>query len=150
MTILTTPSALSKIELIAVITAVTNGQPKVITVGPEQKLPSGPLEFGQQSLESSLRDWINTKTGHPVGFLEQLYTFSNRLPISAENGTRTISVSYLGLVREQDEFSPNAEWHDFSWFLVAKSRLLSWLRKQHKRRFLKVASIRRTLSGQKK
>ncbi|WP_295725112.1 hypothetical protein [uncultured Bartonella sp.] len=113
MTILTTPSALSKIELIAVITAVTNGQPKVITVGPEQKLPSGPLEFEQQSLEASLRDWINTKTGHPVGFLEQLYTFSNRLPVSTDNGTRTISVSYLGLVREQDDFSQNAEWHDW-------------------------------------
>lgn len=113
MTVVSMPSALSKIELIAVIVAVTGGHPKVITIGAGQKLPSGPLEFNQQSLQSGLRNWISSKTEHPVGFLEQLYTFADRNRVSTEGEAHTISICYLGLVREYDGYLPKIEWHDW-------------------------------------
>ena len=113
MTIATKQTALSKIELIGVIISVTDDNPKVITVGPQQKLPSGPLKNYKQSLQSTLRDWVNTRTGHPVGFLEQLYTFTNRDRVISEGNMPTVSISYLGLVREHDGFLPEVEWHDW-------------------------------------
>ncbi len=113
MTIATKQTALSKIELIGVIVSVTDDNPKVITVGPQQKLPSGPLKNYKQSLQSTLRDWVNTRTGHPVGFLEQLYTFTNRDRVISEGNMPTVSISYLGLVREHDGFLPEVEWHDW-------------------------------------
>ncbi|MBH9974208.1 MULTISPECIES: hypothetical protein [Bartonella] len=113
MTIQTTHTALSKIELIAVIVAVTDGQPKVITVGPEQKLPSGPLESDHKSLQSTIRDWVKTRTDYPVDFLEQLYTFTNRDRLSSDEYPNTLSVSYLGLVREHERILPKVEWHNW-------------------------------------
>lgn len=113
MTIATKQTALSKIELIGVIVSVTDDNPKVITVGPQQKLPSGPLENYKQSLQSTLRDWVNTRTGHPIGFLEQLYTFTSRDRVISEGNMPTVSISYLGLVREHDGFLPEVEWHDW-------------------------------------
>lgn len=107
------PSELSKIELIAVIVAVTGGIPKVITIKAEQKLPSRPLDFSQQSLQSGLRNWIYAKTEHPVGFLEQLYTFADCNRLSTEGERHTISICYLGLVREYDGYLPKIEWHDW-------------------------------------
>lgn len=107
------PSELLKIELIAVIVAVTGGHPKVITIGADQKLPSSPLEFKQQSLQSSLHNWIYSKTEHPVGFLEQLYTFADSNRLSTDGDTHTVSISYLGLVREYDGFLPKIEWHNW-------------------------------------
>ena len=100
-------------ELIAVLTAVTEAQPKVMTVGAGQALPSGPFVSSHRSLQAGLRDWIERQTGHPVGFLEQLYTFADRdrdpdLPESS----RRISISYLGLVHEQAApGSEQPEWH---------------------------------------
>jgi hypothetical protein len=89
-------------ELIAVLTAVTGGQPRVMTVGAGEGLPSGPFELGHRSLQSGLREWIGDQTGHPVGYLEQLYTFADRDRSSGnDNDGRAISISYLGLVREQ-------------------------------------------------
>lgn len=100
-------------ELIAVLAAVTEDEPRVMTVDAGKALPSGPFESSHRSLQSGLRDWIESQTGHPVGFLEQLYTFadSDRDP-GSKTGARRISISYLGLVREQA--APGAgqpEWH---------------------------------------
>ncbi|MCM2292770.1 hypothetical protein NAC44_10590 [Allorhizobium sp. BGMRC 0089] len=88
-------------ELIAVLTAVTDGAPRVMTVRSGEALPSGPFEVGHRSLQSGLREWIESETGHPVGYLEQLYTFADRDRSAKEEEGRTISISYLGLVREQ-------------------------------------------------
>ncbi len=87
-------------ELIAVLTAVTGGEPRVMTVRSGERLPSGPLELEHRSLQAGLREWVEEQTGHPVGYLEQLYTFADR-DRQTKGADRTISISYLGLVKEQ-------------------------------------------------
>ena len=95
-------------ELSAVLTAVTGEQPRVMTVRQGQALPSGPFETEHRSLQSGLRAWVQAETAHPVGYLEQLYTFADR--DRHKLGERTISISYLGLVREGDAASGQASW----------------------------------------
>ncbi|TCQ78667.1 hypothetical protein EDF68_10668 [Ochrobactrum sp. BH3] len=95
-------------ELIAVLTAVTGEQPRVMTVRQGQALPSGPFETEHRSLQAGLRAWVQTETAHPVGYLEQLYTFADR--DRHRQGERTISISYLGLVREDDAAGQQASW----------------------------------------
>ncbi|WP_160003283.1 hypothetical protein [Rhizobium sp. 18055] len=92
---------LAHAELMAVLAAVTDSQPRVMTVKGGEALPSGPFELGHRTLQSGLREWIQEQTGHPVGYLEQLYTFADRDRNNDILGGRTISISYLGLVREQ-------------------------------------------------
>lgn len=95
------PNGLAHAELIAVLTAVTGDEPRVMTVRGGDALPSGPFEVSHRSLQAGLREWIEDQTGHPVGYLEQLYTFADRdRAVDAGDG-RSISISYLGLVREQ-------------------------------------------------
>jgi hypothetical protein len=85
-------------ELIAVLSAVTNGEPRVLTIDAGSSLPSGPLETTHRSLQHGLRAWVAGQTGQAPGFLEQLYTFADS---DRSNGSgRTISISYLGLMRE--------------------------------------------------
>ncbi|MFD1746321.1 hypothetical protein ACFSE1_12675 [Rhizobium helianthi] len=92
---------LAHAELIAVLAAVTGDEPRVMTIRSGNALPSGPFELEHRSLQSGLREWVNDQTGHPVGYLEQLYTFADRDRTPDEAQSRTISISYLGLVREQ-------------------------------------------------
>ncbi|HEY0123028.1 MAG TPA: hypothetical protein VGC14_14965 [Rhizobium sp.] len=92
---------LAHAELIAVLTAVTGNEPRVMTVRSGDALPSGPFELGHRTLQSGLREWVQEQTAHPVGYLEQLYTFADRDRNNEILGGRTISISYLGLVREQ-------------------------------------------------
>lgn len=104
--------ALAHAELIAVLTAVTNGEPRVMTVSKGEALPSGPFELEHRSLQAGLREWVNEQTGHPLGYLEQLYTFADRDRSPADKAQRTISISYLGLVREQAAPGAGAPgWH---------------------------------------
>ena len=86
-------------ELTAVIVAVTEGQPRVLTIEHAQALPSGPFEPSHRSLQAGLRSWVETQTHHPLGYVEQLYTFADQ---DRKQGTlgRVVSVSYLGLTRE--------------------------------------------------
>jgi hypothetical protein len=86
-------------ELTAVIVAVTDGQPRVLTIDRGEALPSGPFEPGHRSLQAGLRAWVETQTHHPLGYVEQLYTFADQ---DRKQGTlgRVVSVSYLGLTRE--------------------------------------------------
>ena len=86
-------------ELTAVIVAVTHGQPRVLTIERGQALPAGPLEPDHRSLQAGLRAWVETQTHHPLGYVEQLYTFADQ---DRRQGTlgRLVSVSYLGLTRE--------------------------------------------------
>lgn len=105
-------AALAQAELIAVLAAVTDNEPRVMTVRAGEALPSGPFAFDHHSLQAGLRAWIEDQTGHPVGYLEQLYTFADRDRDPDAGGARRISISYLGLVREQA--APGAgrpEWH---------------------------------------
>ena len=114
---------LAHAELMAVLAAVTNGEPRVMTVRGGEALPSGPFELGHRTLQSGLREWIHEQTGHPTGYLEQLYTFADRDRNTEILGGRTISISYLGLVREQA--APGAGrpgWHGWYEYLPWEDR----------------------------
>lgn len=105
-------TGLAQAELIAVLAAVTGEEPRVMTVGAGDALPSGPFELSHRSLQAGLREWVRDRTGHPLGYLEQLYTFADRDRAHDGGGRRTISISYLGLVREQaGPGSGRPEWH---------------------------------------
>ena len=84
-------------ELIAVIVAVTGGEPRVFTIEAGAALPSGRSRT-HRSLQSGMRSWVERQTHHPLGYVEQLYTFADR--------DRTLGrpdhggISYLGLTRE--------------------------------------------------
>jgi len=126
------------IGLNAVITAVTNDIPRILTVqkphhplaargaepskspAPPQKLdalPFGPLDpAGDRTLELGLRRWIRELTGIEVGYAEQLYTFADRHrdPGEREGGPRVISMAYLALVREEQlPGTVEALWRDW-------------------------------------
>ena len=85
-------------ELIAVVTAVTSGDPRVLTIGDNSALPSGPFETTHRSLQASVRSWVERQTHHPLGYLEQLYTFADLNRTARDR--RVVSVCYLGLARE--------------------------------------------------
>lgn len=87
-------------DLIAVLVAVTDGEPRVLTIQDERALPSGPFQLAHRSLQSGLRAWVERQTRLPLGYVEQLYTFADtdRAGTTAQH---VISISYLGLTREQ-------------------------------------------------
>jgi hypothetical protein len=109
-------SAVSSVsaELIAVLAAVTAGVPRVLTLGDGSVLPSGPLSPEHRSLQAGLRAWVERQTHHPLGYVEQLYTFADN-DRNAEHGSygRAISISYLGLTREQPNQDAAASWRDW-------------------------------------
>jgi hypothetical protein len=113
------------VGLNAVIIALTDDQPRVLTVSlPEgtpieggvnangrddrrelEALPTGPLDpAGDRTLELALRRWVRASTGLELGYVEQLYTFGDRFrdPREAEFGRRVVSAAYLALVRESE------------------------------------------------
>jgi hypothetical protein len=102
------------VDLIALLVAVTSGDPRVLTIQDQHALPSGPFELAHRSLQSGLRAWVERQTRLPLGYVEQLYTFADR----DRTGTadqRIISISYLGLTREQAEAGQyEANWR--SWY----------------------------------
>ena len=97
-------------ELIAVLVAVAEGQPLAMTIDKGRALPSGPLEAAHRSLQSGLRAWVERQTRHPLGYVEQLYTFADSDRLVGPSGVRAISISYLGLVREEGAIAPEAAW----------------------------------------
>ncbi|MGE4481807.1 NUDIX hydrolase [Acidocella sp.] len=97
-------------DLIAVLVAVTNAEPRVLTLADGFSLPSGPLRTGHKSLQAGLRAWVEQQTHHPLGYVEQLYTFADQRADAA----RSISISYLGLSREEAAKYPGALWR--SWY----------------------------------
>ncbi len=128
-------------ELIAVLAAVTDGQPRVLTINNGANLPSGPFEMGHRSLQQGLRDWVEQQTRHPLGYVEQLYTFADRDRRPGAADQRAISISYLALTREERASAPDVgwrAWYDyFPWedhrsgppAVIARTlapRLLSW------------------------
>jgi hypothetical protein len=104
-------TAALEIGLNAVIVAVTDEEPRLLTVhrcdepgtGPELALPSGPLDPEKdRTLELALSAWVRGQTGVELGYVEQLYTFGNRFrdPRERAGGPRGIAIAYLALVRE--------------------------------------------------
>ena len=100
-------------DLVAVLVAVTDGQPKIMTIANAGALPSGPFEFAHRSLQSGLRAWVEKQTGHPLGYVEQLYTFAD--PGRTGEAAHSVSISYLGLTRE-DQVGQGFEAHWSGWY----------------------------------
>jgi len=96
-------------DLIAVLAAVTGGEPRVLTIQDSRALPSGPFEMVHRSLQSGLRAWVERQTHHPLGYVEQLYTFADR--DRSGSGPPAISISYLGLTHEH----PASGEYEASW-----------------------------------
>ena len=114
------------IGLNAVIVAVTDEVPRILTVtrpehSPSMALPFGPLDpVTDRTLERGLRNWVSAQTGLNLGYVEQLYTFGdrNRDPGEREGGPRILSVAYLALVREERVSGGlEARWSDVYRFL---------------------------------
>lgn len=102
-------------DLVAVLVAVTDGEPKVMTILQGTALPSGPFEFAHRSLQTGLRAWVETQTSHPLGYLEQLYTFADQGRTGDAKAPHSISISYLGLTRE-DQVNDSFEAHWSGWY----------------------------------
>jgi hypothetical protein len=107
-------------DLTAVVVAVTDGQPRVLTLdgapGELERLPSGPFEAQHRTLEQGLRGWVESQTRQSLGYVEQLYTFGDRdrhLP-SGAGPSRVLSIGYLALVREARQAGAEAvTWRDW-------------------------------------
>jgi hypothetical protein len=135
-----TPGGEAVIGLNAVIVAVTDEVPRILTVSrashalatPAQMgepaadadspvaLPFGPFEPGHhRTLELGLHDWIAEQTGLDLGYVEQLYTFGDRFrdPREQSGGPRLVSVGYIALVRQAPLSGAGAaewrNWYDF-------------------------------------
>ncbi len=98
-------------ELLAVVVAMVDGRPSVLTLGEPPHLPAGPLLPSHRSLQSATRTWVEEQTGRRLGYLEQLYTFAD-LDREGAGDLRPISVSYLGLTTAGDEPGIGG-WHDW-------------------------------------
>ncbi len=105
------------VDLIAVLSAVTQDYPRVMTILDGAALPSGPLQPSHRSLQSGLRAWVERQTHHPVGYMEQLYTFADSDRTEDGSQQRSISISYLGLTRAGPPSGADAaswrSWYDY-------------------------------------
>ncbi|MBU4610683.1 hypothetical protein IMZ29_09095 [Achromobacter sp. GG226] len=101
-------------ELVAVLVAVTGDEPRVLATRHARALPAGPFQPSHRSLQAGLRAWVEQQTHHPLGYVEQLYTFADRDRVDAA-GAQTMSISYLGLTREGEAADDtDARWQ--SWY----------------------------------
>jgi hypothetical protein len=98
------------VELIAVLVAVAEGRPLIMMIDGGKALPSGPFEVGHRSLQMGVRAWVERQTQLPLGYVEQLYTFADSDRRGEPDGSRAISISYLGLTREERAAVPQAAW----------------------------------------
>lgn len=119
-----------EIGLSAVILAVTDEEPRVLTVHhppstsltqqpqPEEEetppaLPFAPLDpIEHRTLELGLRSHVLSQTGMDLGYVEQLYTFGDRDRLYGhdEHTPRLISVAYLALVQETRALLQDTHW----------------------------------------
>ncbi|MBM3646298.1 MAG: hypothetical protein FJX11_00770 [Alphaproteobacteria bacterium] len=98
------------VELNAVLVALIGDEPQVLTLENGALLPSGPFESDHPTLQAGVRAWVEHQTHHPLGYVEQLYTFADRYRESTL-GYRIVSISYLGLTRERAA----AGQHELGW-----------------------------------
>jgi hypothetical protein len=125
-------SASISVGLNAVIVAVTDEEPRLLTVERSARVPAGggadapalpfgPLDpAGHRTLDLGLRAWVREQTGLELGYVEQLYTFAdrNRDPGERAGGPRVVSIAYLALVREgRVSGGARARWRGFYEFL---------------------------------
>ena len=101
-------------ELLAVVVAMVDGRPSVLTLGTPPRLPAGPLLPSHRSLQAATRAWVEEQTGRRLGYLEQLYTFAD---LDRDEAGRRISISYLGLTTPGEPgIGGWTDWYDlFGW-----------------------------------
>lgn len=114
--------ALVRASLEAVVVAVTDDRPRILTVTGEEglpRLPSGGLSAeGDVTLELGMRRLISEQAGLSVGYVEQLYTFGdlNRSRRRKPGESRSMGVAYLVLTREGTSRGRWVDWyHLFPW-----------------------------------
>ncbi len=106
------------VELCAVVVAVEEETPKILTVkapggDARDALPSGSLDpEGDWTLDAAMRRWLVERTGIEVGYLEQLYTFGD-LDRSKRQGERLLSLAYLALTRVARPVDGSSAWRDW-------------------------------------
>ncbi len=108
-------------DLTAVVVAVTDGEPRVLTLdataGELERLPSGPFEPRHRTLEQGLRSWVESQTRQTLGYVEQLYTFGDRdrqVPSAGAEASRVLSIGYVALVREpRQSAAEGVAWRDW-------------------------------------
>lgn len=106
-----TPTQALHAELVAVLVAVSQGAPRVLTTQCGQALPAGPFQMVHRSLQAGLRAWVESQTQHSLGYVEQLYTFADR---EREEAAHVLSISYLGLTCEPEQSPQGAtSWQDW-------------------------------------
>ncbi|SOH94748.1 Uncharacterized conserved protein [Monaibacterium marinum] len=98
--------------LVGVIEGPDRAVPHVLTLpGPE--LPTRAFDPERHgTLEMSLRDWVESDTGHTLAHVEQLYTFGDR---AGGDGPHHVSIGYLAIVpgRERLEGQDWRAWAQF-------------------------------------
>src|SRR5690606_19737317 len=99
--------------LVAVLVAVAQGEPLVLVTQNGAMLPSGPFRLSHHSMQAGMRDWVEQQTHHPLGYLEQLYTFADK-DRSEIIGGHAISISYLALTQKHTVNQAEASWQ--SWY----------------------------------
>jgi len=103
------------LSLDAVIVAVTDEAPRILTVTDASgvpAIPSGRFDAtADATLELGLRRVVDEQTGLSVGYAEQLYTFGDRNRGGRADRGRHLSIAYLALVREARP-APGAAWVD--------------------------------------
>ena len=113
------------IDLNAVVLAVTDDQPRLLTVAPGgypgvvdalRALPFGPFDLERdRTLERCIRETVTRQTGGSLGYVEQLYTFADkgRDPREQAGLGRILSIAYLALVQEGAlETADDATWEN--------------------------------------
>lgn len=114
------PADVLRVDLCAIIVAVTDGTPRILTIESAtsdpitspalRALPWGPLDpRTDRTLERTLRSWVARQSRLSLGYVEQLYTFDEG---RAGKGLRRISVAYLALMQEQTIPQVGAGWQD--------------------------------------
>ena len=113
------------IDLNAVVLAVTDDQPRLLTVAPQgqpgvsdklRALPFGPFDPQRdRTLERCIHETVARQTGGSLGYVEQLYTFADkeRDPREQAGLGRILSIAYLALVQESVlETADDASWEN--------------------------------------
>lgn len=144
-----TDGSLVRVSLEAVVVAVTDDRPRVLTVTVDHRplLPAGALAVeDDMTLELGMRRLISDQVGLTVGYVEQLYTFGNieRARRNRTGEPRSIGVAYLVLTREATTTGKWIDWYHLLPWEDRRSRtvgdlaeldaaLRGWARNDHDR-----------------
>lgn len=91
-----------QVELAATLVSVHAGEPRLyLDSFHPGRLPAGSLSEQDSTLEQGVRRILDRLVEQPVGYIEQLYTFGDlQRGRNGESRARSLSVAYLGLVRQ--------------------------------------------------